>query len=313
MHRRGFERGSPRELEMEMLLHRREMLYRYGEDMDLDDLDLLEMMEFGERKPLTEEERKQREEEEEKAADRQALLYWIHQQMLPSSVRASRNHQEVHDELVKYAKLAKFSTIINEPRRFQVNYVTLRDVPTEKDLFIYLCRYTCAALNSRDWDYEKAFVLLCGVEEDVDTKVYPLATGIPYLDPEANEDTDKRFKRDLCRSCKRRYGIKEAEFSSSDDRMAKLTIVRCDQKAARNDPPLPVVGVFSVHPIWVYCNEWSYMFGPVDENRRYHPRTHVFREGRPVPLLDPEEIQKVEEYCFKGHEHHRKTSRGYYY
>ena len=54
------------------------------------------------------------------------------------------------------------------------------------------------------------------VEEDLDTKIYPLATGISYLDPSNNEEMTKTFRKMLCRSRKRRYGIKDAEFSLSD-------------------------------------------------------------------------------------------------
>ena len=81
--------------------------------------------------------------------------------------------------------------------------------------------------------------------EDLETKIYPLATGISYLDPSDNEEMTKTFRNNLCRSSKRRYAIKDAEFSSS------------------------AVCLFSVHPLWVYTHEWSYLFGPVDENRRY--------------------------------------------
>ena len=107
------------------------------------------------------------------------------------------------------------------------------------------------------------------MEEDLETKIYPLATGISYLDPSNNEEMTKTLRKMLCRSSKRRYGIKDADFSSSDEGMTKLTVVRCEQKAQKMEPPYPALCVFSVHPLWVYSHEWSYLFGPVDENRRY--------------------------------------------
>ena len=106
------------------------------------------------------------------------------------------------------------------------------------------------------------------MEEDFDTRIYPIATGLPYLDPERRDEMRETFKRMLCRSSKRRHGIKDADFVSSDENMTKLSIVPCEQKAAKLKPPYPMVALFSVHPLWVYTHEWSYMFGPVDENRR---------------------------------------------
>ena len=102
----------------------------------------------------------------------------------------------------------------------------------------------------------------------METKIYPLATGLSYLNPDKLEDMKENFKKMLCRSSKRRHGLKDADFSSSDEGMTKMSVVTCVQKATKMEPPFPLVCLFSVHPMWVYTHEWSYMFGPVDSNRK---------------------------------------------
>ena len=80
MMRRGWDRGHSREMDMEMMMYERELMYRlHGEDFD---------MEFEEPKET---------EEEIKARDRQDLLYWISQQMPPSGVRYGNIH-DIHGE-----------------------------------------------------------------------------------------------------------------------------------------------------------------------------------------------------------------------
>jgi hypothetical protein len=294
MYRRGYDRDSFGDMELEMM--RREMMYRYGDDLDPEELEELLM----EMKPS---------EEELKRRDRQELIYWINSQMLPPKIRSCHNHHDLHDTMTRYVRESKFGAMIADTRRFEVYYVSEQDVPTEKDFYTYLCRFTSAALNNRESE-DKSYVLLCGVEEDMETKIYPLATGISYLDPSNNEEMTKTFRKMLCRSSKRRYGIKDAEFSSSDEGMTKLTVVRCEQKAQKIEPPYPAVCLFSVHPLWVYTHEWSYLFGPVDENRRYHPMVHTFEDGKPAVVQDPVIIQELEQNVSDSYQYYRKN-KGY--
>ena len=52
--------------------------------------------------------------------------------------------------MARYVREAKFGAMIADTKRFEVYYVSERDVPTEKDLYTYLCRFTSAALNNRE-------------------------------------------------------------------------------------------------------------------------------------------------------------------
>ena len=52
--------------------------------------------------------------------------------------------------MARYVREAKFGAMIADTKRFEVCYVSERDVPTEKDLYTYLCRFTSAALNNRE-------------------------------------------------------------------------------------------------------------------------------------------------------------------
>ena len=54
------------------------------------------------------------------------------------------------DTVGRYVKEAKFGPMISDSKRFEVYYVTEKDVPTEDDLCVYLCRFTIAALNNRE-------------------------------------------------------------------------------------------------------------------------------------------------------------------
>lgn len=118
-----------------------------------------------------------------------------------------------------------------------------------------------------------------GIEEDKDTKRYPLATGIPYLEPylnkEKQEELVKSYRKVLRRGSKRRHGIKDSDFSSIDEGMTKFSVVECVQRAARHPIPIPPVGIYSIHPNWMFCNEWCYMYGFVDDNRKYNPKVGI--------------------------------------
>ena len=83
MYRRGYDRDSFGDMELEMM--RREMMYRYGDDLDPEELEELLM----EMKPS---------EEELKRRDRQELIYWINSQMLPPKIRSCHNHHDLHGE-----------------------------------------------------------------------------------------------------------------------------------------------------------------------------------------------------------------------
>ena len=80
MYRRGYERDFE-DMELEMM--RREMMYRYGDDLDPEELEELLM----EMKPS---------EEEIKRRDRQELVYWINSQMLPPTLGWHHNHHDLH-------------------------------------------------------------------------------------------------------------------------------------------------------------------------------------------------------------------------
>lgn len=165
---------------------------------------------------------------------------------------------------------------------------------------------TSSRCNSLQLEYEKVFVLLCGFEEDTDTKINPLATGLPYLEMGKRDEIFTAYKKLLKRGGTRRHGLKDSEFSSIDEGMTKFSIVQCTQKAAR-DPTVPPVGVLSVHPAWVFCHEYCYMFGTVDENRRWKPRVHGFVNGRAVPLFDVERILKNETFLKECYEEYRRS------
>ena len=54
------------------------------------------------------------------------------------------------ETMARYVRESKIGSLISDTRRFEVYYANLSDVPTEKEFFIYLCRFTCAALNMRE-------------------------------------------------------------------------------------------------------------------------------------------------------------------
>lgn len=82
MRRRGYDREYYREMEMEMMMYEREMMYRlHGEDFEF---------EF--------EEPPEPSEDEIKRQDRQELLYYINTQMLPGTVRVYGNAHDVHGQ-----------------------------------------------------------------------------------------------------------------------------------------------------------------------------------------------------------------------
>ena len=81
MYRRGYDRDP--EMEIEMM--RREMMYRYGDDLSPEELEELLM----DMKPS---------EEEIKRRDRQELIYWINSQMLSPNIRWHHNNQDLHGE-----------------------------------------------------------------------------------------------------------------------------------------------------------------------------------------------------------------------
>lgn len=146
----------------------------------------------------------------------------------------------------------------------------------------------------------------------MDTKVYPLATGLPYLDTDKkkSEEFVTKYKNLVRRGGTRRYSLKDSEFSSIDEGMTKLSVVHCDQKAACNATPIPPVAVFSIHPCWVFCHEWCYLFSTIDDNRRWHPKVYDFRNGRSTQILHSEANEKMEMYLAEGYQNYRK-SRGY--
>ena len=100
-------------------------------------------------------------------------------------------------------------------------------------------------------------------------------------------------------------------MSCIDEGMIKFDIINCVQKAACNSTPIPPIAVLSVQPVWVFCEEWCYMFGTVDDNRRWHPRVHGFVNSRAVGLLDVEEIEKVETYLSESYERYRRAKYCY--
>ena len=141
----------------------------------------------------------------------------------------------------------------------------------------------------------------------MDTKTHPLATGLPYLDPDKREEVFALYSRLLKRGTTRRCRLKDSEFSSIDEGMTKFSIVHCEQKAARHSKPIPPIAVFSVHPCWVFCTGWTYYFGLVDENRRWKPKAHEFINDRAQPLLDVEAIEAMEQLLSEGYENYRKS------
>ena len=115
------------------------------------------------------------------------------------------------------------------------------------------------------------------------------------------------YKKLLKRGGTRRHGLKDSEFSSIDEGMTRFTIVQSTQKACKHTTPIPPVGVLSVHPAWVFCHEYCYLFGTVDENRRWRPRIHGFVKGRAVPLTDVELIYKIETRLSQAYDGYRKS------
>lgn len=165
---------------------------------------------------------------------------------------------------------------------------------------------TSSRCNFLQLDYEKIFVLLCGIEEDLENKVYPLATGLPYLKMGHSDEVFTAYKKLLKRGGTRRHGLKDSEFSSIDESMTRFTIVQSNQRACQHTT-LPTVGVLSVHPAWVFCHEYVYLFSTVDENRRWKPRVHGFVKGRAVPLVDVELIYKIEARLAGAYENYRRS------
>ena len=102
-------------------------------------------------------------------------------------------------------------------------------------------------------------------------------------------------------------------MSSIDEGMTKFSIVQCEQKAARHSKPIPPVAVFSVHPCHVFCTGWTYMFGLVDENRRWKPKVHGFINDRAQALLDVEAIDEMEQALADGYEQYREAKYYSYY
>ena len=147
------------------------------------------------------------------------------------------------------------------------------------------------------------------MEEDLDTKLYPLATGLPYLDTNKDKVDELRttFLKLVNRGGTRRYGIRDSEFSSIDEGMIKFDVVPCNQQAAHNDAPV-AVAVLTIHPCWVFCHEWCYLFGTVDDNRRWRPKVYDFVNGRPQQILDCFKNEKMEMHLYEGYQSYRRDN-----
>lgn len=88
MMRRGYDREYFREMELEMMMYEREMMYRlHGEDFEFED----------EEPPEPSEEEIQRQIRQQ---DRQQLLYYISTQMLPGAVRIHGNALDIHGQWI---------------------------------------------------------------------------------------------------------------------------------------------------------------------------------------------------------------------
>ena len=157
------------------------------------------------------------------------------------------------------------------------------------------------------FENEMIFILLVGVEENKEDKSYPLATGIPFAHTDNREEICADFKKLFKRGGTRRHGIKDSEVSTIDQGMMKMDILQCAQTASHNISPYPYVGVLSVHPAWVFCHEWCYMFGTVDANRRWHASVYNIQEGLARRMLDPFAIMELELKLKDEYEKHRKS------
>ena len=56
----------------------------------------------------------------------------------------------ITDDICRFVREGRFKTVLEDQKRFQVNYVTLREVPTERDLLLELCRFAIASFNYRE-------------------------------------------------------------------------------------------------------------------------------------------------------------------
>jgi hypothetical protein len=143
MLRRGYGRDREyfRMMEMEMMM----MHEMYGEDMDFDPEEFERF--FARERPKPE---PVDIEAENKRRDRDQLVYWINCQMMPESVGYHGNAHNLQQDLVRFVKEGKFKAIIDDTHRFQVNYLSYRDIPTDYDLCVEMCRFATAAFNNRE-------------------------------------------------------------------------------------------------------------------------------------------------------------------
>lgn len=56
----------------------------------------------------------------------------------------------ITDDICRFVREGRFKTVLEDVKRFQVNYVTVREVPTERDLALEMCRFAIASFNYRE-------------------------------------------------------------------------------------------------------------------------------------------------------------------
>ena len=54
------------------------------------------------------------------------------------------------EDLVRFVKEGRFKALVGDIHRFQVNYLSYHDIPTENDLCVEMCRFAIASFNSRE-------------------------------------------------------------------------------------------------------------------------------------------------------------------